>query len=209
MKKQTRHFLFYNKYLPLHVIKGICFVVTMGFVLFSCQKSNEKYVATNRNVFSSLPATPQTTTIGLEIGNKAPDLLLKDTAGNFIRLSLLKKIVLVDFWASWCAPCRFENLKLKTIYQNYKDTLFKNVKGFEIYSVCVDANKTGWMRCIQSNHYNWKYNLIDSANWNETGAYLYHISSIPMNYLLDTGGVILAKNLRNTMVEKTLKLYLK
>lgn len=139
---------------------------------------------------------------GMEIGDIAWDLNLQDTSRVFVKLSSLRgKLVLLDFWATWCKPCKNENRKLIGVYQKYKDTTFKSGKGFEIYMVSIDSRKDIWIKGLNYEKYNWKYNLFDEgggAKWQ------YNVTSIPKNFLIDPNGIIIAKNLKDTMVEKTI-----
>jgi thiol-disulfide isomerase/thioredoxin len=139
---------------------------------------------------------------GIEIGDIAWDLNLQDSNGVLVRLSSLRgKVVLLDFWATWCKPCKNENRKLIDVYKKYRDSAFKSAKGFEIYMISVDSRKDIWMEGLNYEKYNWTYNLYDEgggARWR------YTVTSIPRNFLMDEKGIIVAKDLRDSLVEKTL-----
>ncbi|UPT65429.1 MAG: TlpA family protein disulfide reductase [Sphingobacteriales bacterium JAD_PAG50586_3] len=135
--------------------------------------------------------------IGLEIGNQAPDLKFNDPQGKPIALSSLRgKIVLIDFWASWCGPCRRENPTVVSAYEKFKDSKFKGAKGFAVYSVSLDQNAEAWKKAITADKLNWDTHVSDLKYWSSEAARIYNVRSIPMNFLLDSKGVILAKNLR-------------
>lgn len=135
--------------------------------------------------------------IGLEIGNQAPELKYNDPNGKPIALSSLKgKIVLIDFWASWCGPCRRENPAVVSAYEKYKDAKFKNAKGFAIYSVSLDQNADAWKAAITKDKLTWDTHVSDLKFWSSDAARIYNVRSIPMNYLIDGKGIIIAKNLR-------------
>ena len=134
--------------------------------------------------------------IGTNIGNKAPELKFNNPEGQPIALSSLKgKIVLVDFWASWCSPCRIENPNVVATYKKYKNAKFKNAKGFVVYSVSLDANKDAWKTAIAKDGLEWQYHVSDLGGWSSLPARIYGVSSIPTNFLLDANGVILASEL--------------
>ena len=135
------------------------------------------------------------------IGSQAPEINLADTSGKPISLSSLKgKYVLIDFWASWCGPCRAENPNVVRLYQQYKD------KGFEIYGVSLDrpGQKQAWINAIQKDGIHW-YHVSDLQGWGSSAAQLYMVSSIPQTVLLDKNGVIIAKGLRSAALEQKLK----
>lgn len=143
--------------------------------------------------------------IGLNIGDKAPNIIEKGIDGNTIDLSELKgKIVLIDFWASWCGPCRRENPTVVQAYKKFKDTEFKNGNGFTIYSVSLDQNKSRWEAAIKQDKLEWPYHVSDLKGWYAKYAGVYKVNSIPASFLIDGNGVIIAKNLRGAMVEKAL-----
>ena len=134
----------------------------------------------------------------LAVGAEAPQILLNNPEGKTIALSSLRgKIVLLDFWASWCKPCRIENPHVVKLYEKYKD------KGFEIYGVSLDRQKGAWLQAIQQDGLNWIH-VSDLGFWNSAPVKLYNINSIPQTYLIDKEGKIIAKGLRAPDLEKKL-----
>ena len=136
----------------------------------------------------------------LLVGTLAPDIAVSSPDGNVLKLSDLKgKVVLIDFWASWCGPCRRENPNVVRLYDKY------NVKGFEIFSVSLDKDKNAWIKAIKDDKLGWSNHVSDLKYWSSEAAKLYGISSIPSTILLDKDGRIIAKNLRGRELENKLK----
>lgn len=133
------------------------------------------------------------------IGAAATDFTQPSPEGTGIALSSFKgKYVLVDFWASWCGPCRAESPNLVKAYEQYKS------KGFEIYSVSLDEDKSKWLKAIKDDKYTWPQ-AGDLKGWDNAAAVVYGVSGIPFNFLVDSNGVIVARNLRGEDLEKKLK----
>jgi len=141
------------------------------------------------------------------VGSKAQDFELPDTAGKPVRLSGIKgKYVLVDFWASWCGPCRAENPNVVKAYNKYKD------KGFTVLGVSLDGQssireptlaKAAWLKAIEKDGLAW-IQVSDLKGWDNEAATLYDVKSIPQNFLIDPNGVIVGKNLRGEDLDKKL-----
>ena len=131
----------------------------------------------------------------LAVGKAAPDITLPTPDGKSLSLSSLKgKYVLVDFWASWCGPCRQENPNVVRMYNKYKD------KGFEIFGVSLDESKDKWLGAIQKDQLTWQH-VSDLKGWQSAAAQLYNIQAIPQTVLLDKEGKIIARNLRGPALE--------
>jgi len=134
------------------------------------------------------------------IGSVAPEISLSNPDGDVIKLSSLKgNYVLLDFWASWCRPCRMENPNVVENYNKYKND------GFTIYSVSLDQKKALWEKAIKDDKLAWKNHVSDLKYWQSEAARLYQITAIPANLLLDKEGKIIAKNLRGPALGMKLK----
>jgi len=133
-------------------------------------------------------------------GEVAPEILLNDYNGKPIPLSSLRgKYVLIDFWASWCGPCRQENPNVVKVYEKYKD------KGFTIYSVSLDENKDAWMKAITADNLSWPNHVSDLKGWKSQPVIDYKVTGIPATFLLDKEGNIIDKNLRGPQLEQKLQ----
>jgi peroxiredoxin len=134
---------------------------------------------------------------------QAPDFTLPDTTGTPVSLSSFKgKYVLVDFWASWCAPCRQENPNVVKAYNQFKD------KNFTILGVSLDKNKAAWLQAIKNDGLTWNH-VSDLKYWESEAAALYDVRSIPYNVLIDPTGKIIGEDLRGNDLENTLRSVLK
>lgn len=134
----------------------------------------------------------------LAVGRPAPEINLPSPEGPYVKLSSLKgKVVLIDFWASWCSPCRRENPNVVKIYNKYKDM------GFEIYGVSLDKEKSKWVEAIKADNLTWKH-VSDLRFWNSVAAKDYGVGGIPFTVLIDRDGKVIATGLRGEELENKL-----
>ena len=165
--------------------------ITQNIALLDKSQQNSTYVKELKELVTVLN--------GLQVGKKAPDFTANNPDGKPVRLSEnLKGYTLIDFWASWCAPCRKENPNIVAAYKEFHD------KGFNIVGISLDKKKENWVKGIQDDNLNW-LQVSELIYWNSAIAKLYGVRAIPANYLVDSKGVIVARNLRGEELQTTLK----
>lgn len=147
---------------------------------------------------------------GTEIGDLAPEMVFHSPGGEKIALTSLRgKMVLIDFWASWCSPCRIENPSLVKLYGEFKEREFINGSGFTVYGVSLDRSMESWVEAIKKDGLEWESHVSDLKGWQSAPAEMYGVTGIPMNFLIDGDGIIVAKGLRGEYLENKLKELLK
>ena len=133
-------------------------------------------------------------------GGTAPEIALPNPQDEIMKLTELRgKVVLLDFWASWCRPCRRENPRVVAAYNKYKD------QGFDVFSVSLDRSKDKWVRAIEHDNLIWEGHVSDLKHWRSEAAKLYKVGSIPATFLLDREGKVIAKNLRGPALDRKLE----
>jgi peroxiredoxin len=136
-------------------------------------------------------------------GQQAPEISLPGTDGTLFHLSDMKgKVVLVDFWASWCVPCRRNNPRLVKLYKKYKTA------GFEIIGVSIDSRETDWKEAIQHDKLEW-IQVNDNIGWESPTALQYGVNAIPASYLIDKDGIVQQIDQRGWALEVEIKTLLK
>ncbi len=168
--------------------------------LYAMLSPTYKNTPTGKNIIASIEARNNTA-----VGKQAPDFTQSDTSGHEVKLSDFNgKYVLLDFWASWCVPCRAESPHLLKVFNQYKD------KGFTVLGVSLDQpnKKEAWLSAIHKDGLLWTQ-VSDLKGWDNAAAKQYDISAIPANILIDPNGKIVAKNLQGEDLENKLNEVLK
>lgn len=188
-----------NEYINSFLIKNPCSLACMFFPeVFPVDEHIDIYKKVDSCLYALYPDNIFVENLHFEmeahkklgIGMDAPEIALPDTNGNIQKLSNLKgKVVLIDFWASWCSPCRKESPNMVKLYQDY------HKKGFDIFGVSLDKDKSAWVAAINKDKLSW-HHVSDLQFWQSVAAKTYNVSSIPYTVLIDKNGKIAAKGLR-------------
>ncbi|MCX6208424.1 MAG: TlpA disulfide reductase family protein [Bacteroidetes bacterium] len=180
--------------------KNIIYYLIVLVLMFSCNTRQEQNNTKHNDVDSTLKQEKTSSTQNTQ-DIVVPDFTANDIDGIPLKLSNFykgKKVVLIDFWASWCGPCRMENPNVVAAYQKYHS------KGFDIISVSLDKTKEAWLAAIKEDKLNWTH-VSELKYWNSEIAKQYGVQSIPTNFLIDGNGKLIAAELRGLDLEIKLK----
>lgn len=185
-------------------------VLVCAFLVTYFEENAEQYIGLYEKIYNGLKTkyhdnqfvqyveSKLKTTIGP--GRTAPEIEMSDPNGKTRKLSDLRgKVVLIDFWASWCSPCRMENPNVVKLYKKYHD------KGFDIYSVSLDRTRDAWVNAIRQDGLEWPNHVSDLKGWTSSGGATYGIRSVPSTVLVNRDGKIIARNLRGQELANKLK----